>query len=426
MSEFPERMAARMQTLALFLERNRKKIFLRKHQSIKKKNFMTLYFLKKKQQRVRWLNHCMLMIVLPSDRRFWCHDRKDHWFFILYRNRHNDMFHERWISLFRMSAATFDQLVDLVRLSMEKRNTRYRKSIPVPHRVAVAVFRLASGASTRMIGEVLSVGASSVCEISMEFCTVLHSLQNKFIKFPVNGQEVTEAIHKFTTINESKIAMIVGAVDGTHIPIIGPEINRADYFNRKQRYSFNTQAIVGGNLEFLSVSTGFPSCMHDSRAFTNSHVYRKCNQKELLNDPIVNISGVNVRPVLIGDSAYGLQDWLMTPFSNPGMNEREFNREFSKVRSSVERAFGVLKGRWRCLLKRLDNYTENASKVIIACCILHNMCQMNGEEYADADLETLIAQERQLRNLQNRLIPRANPAGYNIRRALMDDMNTRI
>jgi len=51
---------------------------------------------------------------------------------------------------------------------------------------------------------------------------------------------------------------------------------------------------------------------------------------------------------------------------------------------------------------------------------------MNGEEYVDADLETLIAQERQLRNLQNRVIPRANPVGYNIRRALMDDMNTRI
>jgi len=69
----------------------------------------------------------------------------------------------------------------------------------------------------------------------MEFCAVLHSLQNKFIKFPVNGQEGTEAIHKFNVMNESNIAMIVGAVDGTHIPIICPEINKSDYFSRKTK-----------------------------------------------------------------------------------------------------------------------------------------------------------------------------------------------
>ena len=39
------------------------------------------------------------------------------------------------------------------------------------------------------------------------------------------------------------------------------------------------------------------------------------------------------------------------------------------------RAFGVLKGHWRCLLKRLDNRLINVSDIIITCCTLHNICQ---------------------------------------------------
>ena len=50
-----------------------------------------------------------------------------------------------------------------------------------------------------------------------------------------------------------------------------------------------------------------------------------------------------------------------------------FNKKLSNARSSAERAFGTLKGRLRCLLKRLDNQLENVSQVIIAYCVLHNI-----------------------------------------------------
>ena len=40
----------------------------------------------------------------------------------------------------------------------------------------------------------------------------------------------------------------------------------------------------------------------------------------------------------------------------------------------VEQAFGLLKGRWRCLLNKLDESVEKVSSTIIACCTLHNIC----------------------------------------------------
>lgn len=45
--------------------------------------------------------------------------------------------------------------------------------------------------------------------------------------------------------------------------------NQVDYFNRKQQYSMNRQAAAGGYLIFLSIATGYPGSLHDSRVLRN-------------------------------------------------------------------------------------------------------------------------------------------------------------
>ena len=41
----------------------------------------------------------------------------------------------------------------------------------------------------------------------------------------------------------------------------------------------------------------------------------------------------------------------------------------------------MTKGRWRVLLKRLDEDSERIPDTIIACCILHNICIIRGEDF---------------------------------------------
>ena len=45
-----------------------------------------------------------------------------------------------------------------------------------------------------------------------------------------------------------------------------------------------------------------------------------------------------------------------------------------------EHAFGLTKGWWRVLLKRPDEDKERIPDTIMACCILHNICILQGDD----------------------------------------------
>ena len=71
----------------------------------------------------------------------------------------------------------------------------------------------------------------------------------------------------------------------------------------------------------------------------------------------MNYNSVNIALVLLGDPAYPQQLWFMTPFIKNGHltdGQRKFNYRLSHASVVVEHTYGRLKGRWCCLLKRLD------------------------------------------------------------------------
>ena len=80
----------------------------------------------------------------------------------------------------------------------------------------------------------------------------------------------------------------------------------------------------------------------------------------------------------------------MKPFPNRGRltpKQRKFNLKFSALRCVVERAFGMLKSRWRIVLKTIEQKTTTLKKTVIAACVLHNICIERGDlhEADDSD-----------------------------------------
>ena len=94
---------------------------------------------------------------------------------------------------------------------------------------------------------------------------------------------------------------------------------------------------------------------------------------------------------IIGDPAYPLESWLMVAFRDNGHLtpiQKRFNVKLSMTRSVIERAFALLKGRFR-RLKYLDmNRIDLVPRCIVACCVLHNICL--GTEGVDQAIDAFI------------------------------------
>ena len=67
----------------------------------------------------------------------------------------------------------------------------------------------------------------------------------------------------------------IGAVDGTHLPILAPLECANDYYNRKGFHSVIMQAVADHRCCFANIFIGWPGSLHNARVFKNSDFYRK-------------------------------------------------------------------------------------------------------------------------------------------------------
>lgn len=109
-------------------------------------------------------------------------------------------------------------------------------------------------------GDFISVSQPTVSRIVKRVSYLISLKIHLFIKFPKNLGRIKE---EFYTI--AHFPGIIGAVDGTHIPIQNPGGQYAEVFrNRKKFFSINTQIVCGPDLQIYNTIlwlTGLGLCL---------------------------------------------------------------------------------------------------------------------------------------------------------------------
>lgn len=184
------------------------------------------------------------------------------------------------------------------------------------------------------------------------------------IKFPEADEEKQQVAEEFKQIASFKD--VIGCIDGCYLPIRKPANKiRSTYINRHDMLSITLQGICDANKKFLDVCIGSPSKIHDARIFALSPI----------SDRLPTVC--QQRYHILGDAAYPIREYLLTPYRHVGnitAKQRRYNIKHAQTRVKIENAFGLLKTRFRQLM-RMDFFTvERMCKFVMACCVLHNMC----------------------------------------------------
>ncbi|PWA92788.1 Harbinger transposase-derived nuclease [Artemisia annua] len=305
-------------------------------------------------------------------RRLWVKNRSQDWWDKCNSPDFPDEEFKKW---FRMGKDTFEMICNELTSVVAKENTMLRDAVPVRQRVAVCIWRLATGEPLRLVSRRFGLGISTCHKLVLEVCSAIKNvLMPKYLQWP-DDESVQMIKDEFVSV--SGIPNVVGSMYTTHIPIIAPKISVAAYFNKrhternqKTSYSITVQGVVDPRGVFTDVCIGWPGSMPDDQVLEKSALYQRANNG-LLKDVWI-----------VGSSGYPLMDWVLVPYTQPHLTwtQHAFNEKIGEVQRVAKDSFARLKGRWSCLQKRTEVKLQDLPVVLGACCVLHNICEMRNEE----------------------------------------------
>lgn len=249
-----------------------------------------------------------------------------------------------------------------------------REPIPLEKKLLMTIRYLASQETVLELSDRFGVTEYSLLKCKRDvIAAVNNNLMTRFITWPEN--ELAEVAGRFNDMGNYDFPDIVGAIDGSHIAIEAPSQYANSYFNRKKFHSVVLQAVCLDDLRFTDINVGWPGRVHDAKVLRNSSLWDTGFQK-----------CAHGRYHLLGDAAYPLREWLLTPYRDNGHltpQQTRYNIALSSKRQVIERAFSILKGRFRRLKYVNMKSVEDICKAISCACIIHNVCIQQGDELED-------------------------------------------
>nr|GMD08719.1 putative nuclease HARBI1 [Ipomoea batatas] len=285
----------------------------------------------------------------------------------------------QWRSLYGLSYPVFTTVVDKLKPYI----TQSQLSLPSDYAVAMVLSRLSHGLSAKALASRYGLEPYLISKITNMVTRLLATkLYPEFIKIPVSRRRLVETTQGFQEL--TSLPNICGAIDGTpvrlhHLP--SDTINSSMYYCKYGFPSILLQVVADHKKVFWDVCVKAPGGFDDATHFRDSLLYNRLISGDIVWDKVINVRGQHVRPYLVGDWGFPLLSFLLTPFSwnrTGGPAQNAFDEAVAKARKSAEEAIGLLKGRWK-ILQDLNVDLSHAPQTIVACCVLHNLCQIARE-----------------------------------------------
>lgn len=283
---------------------------------------------------------------------------------------------KRFTRMFRLHPVDFDELLRKITPELNNGKTYYNSVSPVVK--LICTLRYLAGGLYTDICFCWKVNEYSFYHF-VEECLQAIDKALKNIRFPVaqncvdeqqQMKELREMELKFARLSFGHIRGTVAAVDGIVFRMERPSKSEVDnnvrgYFVRKGYYAFGMQGMCDADCKFVSISSLLTSSSHDSTAYQLSAFADAIRNGQLPS---------NFHVVM--DEAYPCREQEMSPWSGKGLSVEKdaFNFLLSRQRQCIERAFGLLVGRFGIFWRPLRMKLSKIPLVVRVCCKLHNIC----------------------------------------------------
>ncbi|XP_064486274.1 uncharacterized protein LOC135398766 [Ornithodoros turicata] len=276
---------------------------------------------------------------------------------------------------FRMSRTTFQALLQATAQHMREGPTQ----IPLETKALMTLWLLGNQESFRGVADRFGINRGTLHFVVEQMVQLWTLCMPENITWPTDLQRVANAF-----LMKWNFPGVVGAIDGCHILIKAPLEEQSAYYNRKEQHSMILQGCCDDTMMFTHVVIGYPGRMHDARVFVSSGV------EEILGRLPEDMH-------VLGDSAYPLRSYLMSPFRDNGHLsplQVRYNLRHSKARAVIGRAFGHLKAKFRRLQYLDMSRMDLILKVVGSACFLHNFV-INNTDGDECDEEEAVQDEEE-------------------------------
>ncbi|XP_062230104.1 protein ALP1-like [Phragmites australis] len=288
--------------------------------------------------------------------------------------------------MFRMSRPLFDTLHNLLVSSYGLKSSSNMSSIE-----ALGMFLWTIGAP-QSFTQVKNRFERSKETISRKFNEVLDSIYLMSIDVVKPRDPEFTMVHP--RLQGSRFAPYfnncIGAIDGTHIPVVVPAAKLVQHVGRHGYSTQNVLAICDFDMRFTFVVAGWPGSVHDMRVFNDAiqkyadkFPFPSHGKFYLVDSGYPNRTGF-LAPYK--GTKYHLPEFRQGP--RPSGKKEVFNYLHSSLRNVIERSFGVLKMKWRILLDLPSYPMLKQTRIIHACMTLHNFIRdsvMSDEDFDMCD-----------------------------------------